>query len=637
MLFRSAQLYSELKSFFPESAVEYFVSYYDYYQPEAYIPQTDTYIEKDASINDRLDRLRLSSTTSLMSREDVVIVASVSCIYNLGDPTDYKNLLLFFEVGEEVKRQELLRRLVGLLYERNDIDFTRGRFRVRGETVEIFPAYEETAVRIEMCGDRIERISTVNPTTGDLLQKLQRFALYPAKHFITTSDRIENGLVLIEHELEERLKELKGAGKLLEAQRLESRTRYDMEMMKELGFCHGIENYSRAISGRPPGSRPWCLLDYFPKEFLTIIDESHVTVPQIRGMYEGDRARKEVLVQFGFRLPSCLDNRPLRFEEFKDLIQKTTFVSATPGPYELKVCQGEVIEQVIRPTGLVDPVMEVRPIEGQVDDLIHEVRSRAARGERTLVTTLTKRMAEDLSTYLKEAGLKVTYIHSDLDAFERVAVLRNLRLGNFDCLVGINLLREGLDLPEVSLVCVLDADKEGFLRSPTALIQVSGRAARHVNGKVILYADSVTDSMNQAMQETERRRKRQLAYNERNKITPRSVKKAIREGIEEAAKEEAKEIVAQAAGLDGDQFDLEEVVAELEEEMELAARNLQFERAARFRDQVAALRAKGVSGLAALEKPPSRDRGGGSGAASASGSRDRKGKRWNPRNRSFIH
>jgi len=605
----AAQLYSELKSFFPGSAVEYFVSYYDYYQPEAYIPQTDTYIEKDSAINDRLDRLRLSATTSLMSREDVIIVASVSCIYNLGDPQDYKDLLIFFEAGQEVPRRELLNRLIGLLYERNDVDFSRGRFRVRGETIEIFPAYEERAIRLETFGDKIERISVINPLTGQILQRMDRLALYPAKHFVTTADRIEKALGVIEHELEERLKELKEQGKLLEAQRLESRTRYDMEMMKEVGICHGIENYSRAISGRPPGSRPWCLLDYFPKNFLTVIDESHVSLPQLRGMFEGDRARKRTLVDFGFRLPSCLDNRPLRFEEIEQLLGQTVFVSATPGPYELKHSKGEMVEQVIRPTGLVDPQIQVRPIAAQVDDILAEVKKRAAVGERTLITTLTKRMAEDLSAYLKEAGVRVTYIHSDLDAFERVEVLKNLRKGLFDCVVGVNLLREGLDLPEVSLVCVLDADKEGFLRSATSLIQVSGRAARHLHGAVILYADQITDSMRQAMQETSRRRTLQLAYNEKHGITPRSVEKAIREGIGEVSKEEAEELVSSVAGFSEDQFDVEQAVAGLEEEMELAARNLQFERAAGLRDQIAALRQKGVAGLATLEtKLPGRKR-----------------------------
>ena len=602
----AAQLYSELKSFFPENAVEYFVSYYDYYQPEAYIPQTDTYIDKDSSINDRLDRLRLAATTALQSRQDVVIVSSVSCIYNLGDPKDYKALLLFLEVGQEVPRRELLRRLVALLYERNDVDFARGKFRVRGETVEIFPAYEETAVRLEMFGDRIEKISVLNPVSGEMLQKLEKFALYPAKHFIMGAERIEAALGPIEQELQERLKELRGQGKLLEAQRLESRTHYDIEMLREVGICPGVENYSRHLSARPPGSRPWCLLDYFPEGFLTVIDESHVTVPQVRGMYEGDKARKQVLVDFGFRLPSCLDNRPLRFQEFEKLVGETVFVSATPGPYEMTASRGRIVQQVIRPTGLIDPEIEVRPIATQVDDLMHEVRERAKIGQRTLVTTLTKRMAEDLSSYLKESGIRVTYIHSDLDAFERVEVLRNLRLGNFDCLVGINLLREGLDLPEVSLVCVLDADKEGFLRSPTSLIQVSGRAARHVNGRVILYADRMTDSMKQAMQEMDRRRKIQLAYNTEHKITPRSVEKAIREGIEAVSLEQAEEEVRSAAGFSAEQFDVEQVVAELEQEMELAARNLHFERAAVLRDQIADLRKKGVSGLADAQPRPDR-------------------------------
>ena len=591
----AAQLYSELKTFFPENAVEYFVSYYDYYQPEAYIPQTDTYIEKDSSINDRLDRLRLSATTSLLSRQDVIIVASVSCIYNLGSPEDYQELLIFLEVGQELPRMELLQRFVGLLYERNDVDFTRGRFRVRGEIIEVFPAYQETLVRIEQFGDRIERISVVHPVTGEMLQSLEKFALYPAKHFITTQGRIERALGVIEHELTERLKELTAQHKLLEAQRLTQRTRFDLEMLKEVGYCHGIENYSRALSGRAPGSRPSCLLDYFPKPFLTFIDESHVTLPQLRGMYEGDRARKEVLVDYGFRLPSCLDNRPLKWEEFTSLVGQTTFVSATPGPHELKVSRGQVVEQIIRPTGLVDPEIFVRPTEGQIDDLIKEVRARAARGERTLVTTLTKRMAEDLATYLKEANLQVTYIHSDLDAFERVEVLKNLRLGKFDCVVGINLLREGLDLPEVSLVCVLDADQEGFLRSPTSLIQVAGRAARHVRGQVMLYADRVTEAMRQAMTETARRRERQIAYNQEHGITPKSIEKAIREGIETAAKQEAEEVMEQAIGVTGEGYLVEEVVAELEREMALCARNLQFERAAVLRDQIAAIRKQGLA------------------------------------------
>ena len=589
----AAQLYSEFKQFFPENAVEYFVSYYDYYQPEAYIPQTDTYIEKDSSINDRLDRLRLSATTSLMSRQDVILVASVSCIYNLGSPEDYRELLVPLEVGQEIPRQELLARFIGQLYERNDVDFQRGRFRVRGEAIEVFPAYQETAVRLELFGDRIERISVIHPVTGDRLQSLERFALYPAKHFVTTEDRIKRALGGIEQELAERLKDLRAKNQLLEAQRLEQRTRYDLEMLKEVGYCHGVENYSRALSGRPPGSRPSCLLDYFPKPFLTVIDESHVTIPQLRGMYEGDRARKEVLVQYGFRLPSCLDNRPLKWGEFESLVGQTVFVSATPGPHERQASGGRVIEQVIRPTGLIDPEIAVRPTEGQVDDLLKEVRARAAVGERTLVTTLTKRMAEDLSVYLKEAGLKVTYLHSDLDAFERVEVLRMLRQGAFDCVVGVNLLREGLDLPEVSLVCVLDADNEGFLRSPTSLIQVSGRAARHLRGQVIMYASRMTDAMRQAITETTRRRARQLAYNQQHGITPRGVEKGILEGIEGAAKAEADQLVGEVVGQSGEQRLVQEVAAELEQEMELAARNLQFERAAVLRDQLAALRAGG--------------------------------------------
>ncbi|MBI4313677.1 MAG: excinuclease ABC subunit UvrB, partial [Candidatus Omnitrophica bacterium] len=612
----AAQLATEFREFFPHNAVEYFVSYYDYYQPEAYIPQTDTYIEKDSSINDRLDRLRLSATTSLMSRDDVVIVASVSSIYNLGSPEDYKELLIFLEVGQEVGRMELLRRFVGLLYERNDIEFQRGRFRVRGDTLEVFPAYQETAVRIEQWGDRIEKISVVHPVTGQILQTMDKFALYPAKHFVTTSDRVQKALVVIDHELQERLKELRSKNQLLEAQRLEQRTRFDMEMLKEVGFCHGIENYSRVLSGRPPGARPYCLLDYFPKPFLTVIDESHVTLPQIRGMYEGDRARKETLVKYGFRLPSCLDNRPLKWNEFESQIGQTLFVSATPGPEEVRRSRGQVVEQIIRPTGLVDPEIVVRPTENQIDDLIGEVRKRAEKGERVLVTTLTKRMAEDLAAYLKEAAIKVTYIHSDLDAFERVDVLKNLRMGKFDCVVGINLLREGLDLPEVSLVCVLDADKEGFLRSPTSLIQVAGRAARHVSGQVIMYADRETEAMRRTISETLRRRQIQLEYNTRHDITPRSIEKAILEGIEGAAKEDAGRVVEDALGATGDAFIIEEALAQMEEEMQLAARNLQFEQAAALRDQIAQLREKGLRGMARLFDAPAPER------------RARKGKSW---------
>ena len=602
----AAQLYSELKSFFPDNAVEFFVSYYDYYQPEAYIPQTDTYIEKDSAINDRLDRLRLAATTSLQSRSDVILVASVSCIYNLGDPEDYKGLLLFLEKGQAIPRRDLLRRLVEMLYERNEVEFARGKFRVRGETIEIFPAYEERAVRLSLFGDQIEKIAIIDPVTGNVLQPLDKYALYPAKHFITSQDRIDRAVGNIEQELQSRLEDLKSRGKLLEAQRLESRTHYDIEMMKEVGYCHGIENYSRALSSRPEGSRPWCLLDYFPEDFLMVIDESHATIPQVRGMYAGDRARKQVLVDFGFRLPSCLDNRPLQFNEFEAMMRQAVFVSATPGPYELKACAGKVVQQVIRPTGLIDPEVIIRPIKGQVDDLIEEVKQRAALGQRTLITTLTKRMAEDLSSYLKQNGIRVTYIHADLDAFERVDVLRNLRLGNFDCVVGINLLREGLDLPEVSLVCVLDADKEGFLRSATTLIQIAGRAARHLNGRVILYADHRTDSMNHMINETERRRKIQLEYNQANGITPQSVKKAIREGIETAAKEDPETVARSAAGLSEEQFDLEQVIADIEQEMESAARNLQFERAAALRDQAAALREKGIQGLSSPVPRPSK-------------------------------
>jgi excinuclease ABC subunit B len=582
----AAQLYSEFKEFFPHNAVEYFVSYYDYYQPEAYIPQTDTYIEKDASINDRLDRLRLSATTSLMSRRDVIIVASVSCIYNLGSPADYREMLVFLEAGQRIERDDVIKQLIAIQYERNDIDFSRGRFRVRGDTVEIFPAYSETAVRIEFLGDRIERITEFEPVSLKKSQSLKKLAVYPAKHFVIEPQRLENAFKSIEEELTVRLKELKKQNKVLEAQRLEQRTKYDIEMMREIGYCHGIENYSRHLSGRPAGSRPYCMIDYFTGDFLTIIDESHVTVPQIRGMYEGDRSRKEVLVEFGFRLPSCLDNRPLRFEEFEILTQQTVYVSATPSEFELKRTP-KPVEQIIRPTGLVDPEVTVRPTEGQIDDLIAEVKLRAKRKERTLVTTLTKRMAEDLTRYLQDMGLDVKYLHSEIDAIERVQILKDLRLGRFDCLVGVNLLREGLDLPEVSLVAVIDADKEGFLRSQTSLIQVAGRAARNINGQVIMYADNVTGSMKRALSEMNRRRKTQLEFNKRHDITPRSIEKAIKEGIEML--KEAEATVASVAGQGLDDLDKMQVIAELESQMELAARNLQFERAAELRDQIASL------------------------------------------------
>lgn len=586
----AAQLYSEFREFFPENAVEYFVSYYDYYQPEAYIPQTDTYIEKDASINDRLDRLRLSATSSLMSRNDVIIVASVSCIYNLGSPEDYEEMLVSIEEGQKVDRDELLRRLLNIQYERNDFEFARGKIRVRGDTVEVFPAYEEEAFRIEFYGDEIQRIQQFNPVSGKTIGRRECIAVYPAKHFITSTNKIERAIKSIEGELIGRLEFFRLHGKLLEAQRLESRTKYDMEMMREVGYCHGIENYSRHLTGRPSGSRPYCLMDYFPEDFLTIIDESHVTVPQIRGMYEGDRARKEILVEYGFRLPSCLDNRPLRYDEFEGLTKQVIFVSATPSKYEFEKSEGKIVEQLIRPTGLIDPEVILKSTDGQIDDLIEQIRKRAQANERVLVTTLTKRMAEDLCAYLQELNLRVKYIHSDIDAIERVKILKELRLGEFDCLVGVNLLREGLDLPEVSQVAVLDADKEGFLRSETSLIQVAGRAARNINGQVIMYADNLTGSLRRAIEETNRRRKIQLEYNKKHGITPRSIEKAIREGIEML--EEARDVEMEAMGLEADEYDIERTIAELEYEMDLAARNLQFERAAFIRDEIAKLKKK---------------------------------------------
>jgi len=586
----AAQLYSEFKEFFPQNAVEYFVSYYDYYQPEAYIPTTDTYIEKDSSINDRLDRLRLSSTTSLMSRRDVLIVASVSCIYNLGSPEDYRDLLVFIEKGMVLPRDEIISKLIKIQYERNDYEFIRGRIRVRGDCVEVFPSYEEKALRFELYGDKIEKISQINPVSGEVLSSLEKIAIYPAKHFIVSGDRIEAAISSINAELNDQLEALKNKNKLLEAQRLESRTKYDLEMLREIGYCHGIENYSRHISGRAPGSRPFAMIDYFPGDFLTIIDESHVTVPQIRGMYEGDRARKEVLVEYGFRLPSCLDNRPLKFDEFDQLIKRTVFVSATPADFELKKSEGKIVEQIIRPTGLVDPEIIIRPTDGQIEDLIEEIKTRAARNERVLVTTLTKRMAEDLTDYLQEKGLKVKYMHSDIETIVRSQILRELRQQKFDCLVGINLLREGLDLPEVSLVAILDADKEGFLRSQTSLIQVSGRAARNINGTVIMYADTLTGSMKRAIAESTRRREIQLEFNQKNKITPRSIQKAIKEGIEDL--EESEEFVMELTGENKDEYELHKYISQLEYEMEMAARNLQFEKAAELRDEIKEIKIK---------------------------------------------
>ena len=584
----AAQLYSEFREFFPHNAVEYFVSYYDYYQPEAYIPSTDTYIEKDASINDRLDRLRLSATSNLLSRKDVIVVASVSCIYNLGSPEDYRGLLVFIEKGMCVARDELISRFIQIQYERNDYEFIRGRLRVRGDVVEIYPSYLEKALRIEFFGERIEKISEINPVSGGVLNTLNTTAVYPAKHFMVSQDKIDSALKSISWELEDRLNFLRKNNKLLEAQRLESRTRYDMEMLKELGYCHGIENYSRHLSARPPGSRPYCLIDYFPEKFLTIIDESHVSVSQIAGMYEGDRARKETLVEYGFRMPSCLDNRPLKYSEFEKLIKQAIFVSATPAGYEIKKSGGVVVEQIIRPTGLVDPQIIVRPSANQIEDLIKEIKKCAVKNERVLVTTLTKRMSEDLANYLQEKSIQVKYIHSEIETIERSKILRQLRLREFDCLVGINLLREGLDLPEVSLVAILDADKEGFLRSATSLIQVAGRAARHKNGRVIMYADTITGSMKKAITESKRRRKIQLYFNKKNKITPRSIQKEIKKGIEDLR--EAEDFVVELTGENQDEYQLHKYIAELEYEMELAARNLQFEKAAVIRDKIKELK-----------------------------------------------
>jgi excinuclease ABC subunit B len=595
----AAQLYGELKSFFPSNAVEYFISYYDYYQPEAYVPATDTYIEKDASINDDIDRLRLRATSSLMERSDVIIVATVSAIYGLGDPVEYRQQMLILERGQRIARNQILRALVGIQYRRNDVAFERGTFRARGDTVEIFPAYEEQGVRIELWGDEIERITKIDPLTGKGIAALERAAVYPATHFITTRPTLERAVAAIRSELAQRLQELRLAGKLLEAQRLESRTNFDIEMMLEIGTCAGIENYSRHLSGRAPGERPACLLDYFPEDFLVIVDESHVTLPQLRGMYNGDRARKEVLVEYGFRLPSALDNRPLTFEEFIRLVPRAIFVSATPAELELELSQGVVVEQIIRPTGLVDPEIEVRPVPGQVDDLLHEIRVRERRGERVLVTTLTKRMAEDLTDYLQQMGVRVRYMHSDIDAIERMEIVRGLRLGDFDVLVGINLLREGLDLPEVSLVAVLDADQEGFLRSERSLIQTVGRAARHVAGKAIFYADRITDSMRRCIEETNRRREIQLAYNREHGIVPRSVVKSVEEvrfitrvadaRADRLEREQARR-VAEPAGRCAT-AELTRLIEQLDKEMREAAAALDFERAARLRDEIFELRA----------------------------------------------
>ena len=590
----AAQLYGELRQFFPRNAVEYFISYYDYYQPEAYVPATDTFIEKDASINEDIDRLRLRATSALMERQDVIVVASVSAIYGLGDPVGYRELMLTLREGQEISRREILSGLVQIQYSRNDLDFVRGTFRVRGDVIEILPAYEEQGVRVEMWGDAIERISKIDPMTGVTITRLPETSIFPATHYATLGHRLEEARHAIYVELEERLLHLRQDGRLLEAQRLDQRTRFDLEMLTEVGFCPGIENYSRHLDGRAPGSRPYCLLDYFPEDYVVVVDESHVSIPQIGGMYEGDRSRKTTLVEFGFRLPSALDNRPLSFREWEDLVPSAIFVSATPGEYELRKSGGVVVEQLIRPTGLLDPEVEVRPVRGQVDDLLGEIRRRTERRERVLVTTLTKRMAEDLSEFLAVRGVRVRYMHSDIAAIDRVKILRDLRLGTFDVLVGINLLREGLDLPEVSLVAILDADKEGFLRSDRSLVQTIGRAARNLAGKAILYADKVTDSMRRAMDETARRREVQAEYNREHGIEPRSIVKSVREIRFSTAVADAREAQPAVHEREGSYEELSpEALAEaIEKDMRAAAAALDFETAARLRDELFEIRAR---------------------------------------------
>jgi excinuclease ABC subunit B len=602
----AAQLYGELKGFFPKSAVEFFISYYDYYQPEAYVPQTDTYIAKDSSINDDIDRLRLRATSSLMEREDVVIVASVSAIYGLGDPEMYRQRLVTAQVGEERGRDALLEALVGVQYQRNDVAFERGAFRVRGDTIEVFPAYDEQAVRLEFWGDTVERITKIDPTTGNAIVELARAAIYPATHFVTERPTIERAVTAIRAELKERLTELRAQNKLLEAQRLESRTHFDIDMLLEVGRCTGIENYSRHLTGRAPGVRPACLLDYFPADYLCILDESHQTLPQLGGMYEGDRSRKQTLVDYGFRLPSALDNRPLRIDEFMGLVPRMLFVSATPGVDELRLSGGVVVEQIIRPTGLVDPEVTVRPVKGQVDDLLNEIRMREQRNERVLVTTLTKRMAEDLTDYLQQHGVRVRYLHSEIVALERVEIIRGLRLGEFDVLVGINLLREGLDLPEVSLVAILDADQEGFLRSDRSLIQTVGRAARHLSGRAILYADRVTGSMQRALDEMTRRRTLQRRYNEEHGITPRSIVKSVDQVRFATRVADAKTTkpAGMAAPRPADAHEREALIQLLEGQMQTAAEELDFELAAVLRDQILELRAEGDAGRHASVRGP---------------------------------
>jgi len=584
----AAQLFAEFKEFFPENAVEYFVSYYDYYQPEAYIPRSDTYIEKDSSRNDEIDRLRLSATRSLFSREDVLIVASVSCIYGLGSPEDYGAVVVNVRRNEIRKRDKFLRQLTAILYERNDMNFTRGTFRVRGDVVEIYPAYEQLAIRVEFFGDTIDRIVELDPLTGEILASRDSVDIYPARHFVTTDERLKQAMVSIEEELREQLARLKAEGKILEAARLQQRTEFDLEMMRETGFCSGVENYSRHLADREPGSRPWTLLDYFPDDFLLFVDESHVAVPQVHGMYHGDRSRKEVLVDYGFRLPSALDNRPLTFREFEERINQAVFVSATPGPYELEK-SSKVVEQIIRPTGVLDPTIDVRPIEHQIDDLLAQIEARVLKGQRALVTTLTKKMAEDLADYLREMGVKVHYLHSEMDVMERVDILRDLRLGVYDVVVGINLLREGLDLPEVSLVAILDADKEGYLRSERSLIQTIGRAARHTEGHVVMYADRVTDSMRKSIEETYRRRGIQMEYNERHGITPVAITKAIHD-LSDQVRAVAEERAGYEVAQDIPRDELARMVKDLEGQMRQAAKNLEFERAAALRDQIVELR-----------------------------------------------
>jgi excinuclease ABC subunit B len=600
----AAQLYQEFKRFFPHNAVEYFVSYYDYYQPEAYMPATDSYIEKEAIINEEIDRMRLSATRSLFERRDVIIVSSVSCIYGLGSPEAYYGLMLPLERGQAISREQILRTLVEIQYERNDADFARGTFRVRGDVIEVHPSYEEQAVRIELFGDEIDELSTIDPLTGSTIRRHDKVAIYPKSHFVTSRDRTKAAIETIKAELVERRTQLEQEGRLLEAQRLHQRTMFDLAMMLEIGYCHGIENYARHLTGRPPGAPPPTLLDYLPADALTIIDESHQTIPQIRGMYAGDRSRKEVLVEYGFRLPSAMDNRPLNFDEWKQRVGQQLFVSATPGAYELTMSGGVVVEQIVRPTGLLDPEIDIRPVRGQVDDLLGEIRARVAQGERVLVTTLTKRMSEDLTQYYHELGVRVRYLHSDIDTLERIEILRDLRRGTFDVLVGINLLREGLDLPEVSLVAVLDADKEGFLRSSGSLIQTVGRAARHVKGRAIFYADAMTDSMKRCIDETNRRREVQQAYNEAHGITPTSVRRAIDEGM--GGVEEHDYLTVPVAPSPALAFrsegELASHVSRLEAEMRAAAANLEFEKAAALRDQIKTLRQPGLA-LAGVEAP----------------------------------